>query len=230
MPDPSTPESQPADESTESFGEALSQYEQSHSHKPAEAGVQGREGTVIAVSADSVFLDIGYKSEGILPLTAFQNDREPPKPGDKFRVTVKGRDPEGYYELTRGKVERPTDWASLEKAFAEKATIVGTVTGVVKGGLSVDIGIRAFMPASRSGARDAAEMEKLVEQEIRCRITKLDAAEEDVVVDRRVIAEDEETAAKQRRYSELKEGDTVRGTVRSLTDYGAFVDIGEIDG
>lgn len=230
MPDPTDPESRPASESTESFGEALSQYERSHSHKPAEEGAQGREGTVIAVSAESVFLDIGYKSEGILPLAAFQNDREPPNPGDKFRVTVKGRDPEGYYELTRGKVERPTDWASLEKAFAEKATIVGTVTGVVKGGLSVDIGIRAFMPASRSGARDAAEMEKLVEQEIRCRITKLDAAEEDVVVDRRVIAEDEETAAKQRRYSELKEGDTVRGTVRSLTDYGAFVDIGEVDG
>jgi small subunit ribosomal protein S1 len=230
MPDPDNPESQPAGESTESFGEALSEYERSHSHKPAEAGAQGREGTVIAVSAESVFLDIGYKSEGILPLTAFQNDRELPKPGDKLRVTVKGRDPEGYYELTRGKVERPTDWASLEKAFAEKATIVGTVTGVVKGGLSVDIGIRAFMPASRSGARDAAEMEKLVEQEIRCRITKLDATEEDVVVDRRVIAEDEEAAAKQRRYSELKEGDTVRGTVRSLTDYGAFVDIGDIDG
>jgi len=230
MPDPDNPESPPASESTESFGEALSEYERSHSRKPGEAGAQGREGTVIAVSAESVFLDIGYKTEGILPLTAFQKDREPPKPGDKFRVTVKGRDPEGYYELTRGKVERPTDWASLEKAFAEKATIVGTVTGVVKGGLSVDIGIRAFMPASRSGARDAAEMEKLVEQEIRCRITKLDAIEEDVVVDRRVIAEDEEAAAKQRRYSELKEGDTVRGTVRSLTDYGAFVDIGDIDG
>jgi len=230
MPDPSTPDPQPADEATESFGKALSEYERSHSHKPTEEGAQGREGTVIAVSAEWVFLDIGYKSEGTLPLTAFQKDREPPKPGDKFRVTVKGRDPGGYYELTRGKVERPTDWASLEKAFAEKATIVGTVTGVVKGGLSVDIGIRAFMPASRSGARDAAEMEKLVEQEIRCRITKLDVTEEDVVVDRRVIAEDEETAAKQRRYSELKEGDTVRGTVRSLTDYGAFVDIGEVDG
>jgi small subunit ribosomal protein S1 len=230
MPDPTDPEAPPASEPSESFGEALSEYERSHSRKPGEAGAQGREGTVIAVSAESVFLDIGYKTEGILPLTAFQHDREPPKPGDKFRVTVTGRDPEGYYELTRGKVERPTDWASLEKAFAEKATIVGTVTGVVKGGLSVDIGIRAFMPASRSGARDAAEMEKLVEQEIRCRITKLDATEEDVVVDRRVIAEDEETAAKQRRFSELKEGDTVRGTVRSLTDYGAFVDIGEIDG
>jgi small subunit ribosomal protein S1 len=94
----------------------------------------------------------------------------------------------------------PTDWASLQKAFDEKATIVGTVTGVVKGGLSVDVGVRAFMPASRTGTRDAAEMAKLVEQEIRCRITKIDVEDEDVVVDRRVIAEDEETAAKQRRY------------------------------
>ena len=126
-------------------------------------------------------------------------------------VTVKGRDPEGYYELTRGKVERPTDWAALEKAFAEKSTIIGTVTGVVKGGLSVDVGVRAFMPASRSGVRDAAEMEKLVGQEIRCRIIKLDVEDEDVVVDRRAIAEDEERAGKERRFSELKEGDTVNG-------------------
>jgi small subunit ribosomal protein S1 len=85
------------------------------------------------------------------------------------------------------------------------------------------------MPASRSGTRDASELEKLVEQEIRCRIIKLDVAEEDVVVDRRAIAEDEERAGKQRRYSELKEGDTVQGEVRSLTDYGAFVDIGGAD-
>ena len=96
------------------------------------------------------------------------------KAGDKLLVSVKGRDPEGYYELTRAKVERPKDWSALEKAFADKATIVGTVTGVIKGGLSVDVGVRAFMPASRSGARDAAEMEKLVEQEILCRIIKLD--------------------------------------------------------
>jgi small subunit ribosomal protein S1 len=90
--------------------------------------------------------------------------------------------------------------------------------------------VRAFMPASRSSARDAAEMEKLVGQEIRCRITKIDATEEDVVVDRRIIAEEEQRGAKQRRYQELKEGDVVRGTVRSLTDYGAFVDLGGIDG
>ncbi len=151
------------------------------------------------------------------------------KPGDKLQVSVKGRDPEGYYQLTRAKVDRPKDWAALEKAFADKATIMGTVTGVIKGGLSVDVGVRAFMPASRSGARDAAEMEKLVEQEILCRIIKLDVAEEDVVVDRRVVAEEEERSAKDRRYSEMKEGDTVSGTVRSLTDYGAFVDIGGVD-
>src|SRR5437660_95419 len=197
---PGAPESTPAAEPTESspaesFKDIFSEYEQSHSRK-SEAGNQRREGTVIAVTADSAVLDIGFKTEGVLPLTAFPADKQP-KPGDKVQVTVKGRDPEGYYELTRGKVERPTDWASLEKAFVEKSTIIGTVTGVVKGGLSVDVGVRAFMPASRSGTRDASEMEKLVEQEIRCRIIKLDVAEEDIVVDRRAIAEDEERAGKQ---------------------------------
>jgi small subunit ribosomal protein S1 len=230
MSNPNTPEPQSsADELNESFEQVLSQYEKSHSRKSGDGGRQ-LQGTVIAVSADSVFVDIGFKSEGILPLAAFSSDREPPKPGDRLAVSVKGRDPEGYYELSRGKVERPTDWAALEQAFANKATIVGTVTGVVKGGLSVDVGVRAFMPASRSGAHDAAAMEKLVEQEIRCRIIKLDATEEDVVVDRRVVAEEEERRVKEGRYSDLREGETVRGTVRSLTDYGAFVDIGGIDG
>jgi|CZKY01.1.fsa_nt_gi small subunit ribosomal protein S1 len=229
---PAAPESTTVNEPAESvpaesFKDIFSEYEQSHSRK-REPGAQGREGTVIAVTADSIVLDIGFKTEGVLPLSAFPADK-PPKPGDKVQVTIKGRDPEGYYELTRGKVERPTDWASLEKAFAEKSTIMGTVTGVVKGGLSVDVGVRAFMPASRSGTHDASEMEKLVEQEIRCRIIKLDVEEEDVVVDRRAIAEDEERAGKERRYSELKEGDTVHGEVRSLTDYGAFVDIGGAD-
>ena len=224
---PATSESAPPAAPAESFKDIFSEYEKSHSRK-REPGAQGREGTVIAVTADSIVLDVGFKTEGVLPLTAFPPDK-PPKPGDKVQVTIKGRDPEGYYELTRGKVEHPTDWASLEKAFAEKSTIIGTVTGVVKGGVSVDIGVRAFMPASRSGTHDASELEKLVEQEIRCRIIKLDVEDEDVVVDRRAIAEDEERAGKQRRYSELKEGDTIHGEVRSLTDYGAFVDIGGAD-
>src|ERR1700758_2565368 len=228
MSNPTPPDSQANPESTESFDKILSQFEQSHSRKAGEGGKQ-LEGTVIKITADSVLVDIGFKSEGMLPLNAFQPG-ENVQPGDKLPVSVKGRDPEGYYELTRFRTEQPKDWSALERAFAEKAAIVGTVTGVIKGGLSVDVGVRAFMPASRSGARDAAEMEKLVGEEIRCRITKIDATEEDVVVDRRIIAEEEERSAKERRYSELKEGDTLRGAVRSLADYGAFVDLGGIDG
>ena len=223
-----SPESPALNESNESFKDILSQFEQSKSRKPDEAG-KGREGTVIGVTVDSVLVDIGFKTEGILPLAAFAGAGETVKVGDKLVVSIKGRDPGGYYELTLGKIERPKDWASLQKAFAEKTTIVGTVTAVVKGGLSVDVGVRAFMPASRSGARDAAEMEKLVEQEIRCRVTKFDETEEDVVVDRRIVVEEEERAAKGRRYSEVKEGATLPGTVRSLTDYGAFIDIGGVD-
>ncbi len=217
-----------AAETSEAFGEMLSQYEKSHTRKTEDGGKQ-LVGTVIVVSGDSVFLDIGFKSEGVLALSVLQAAGETAKPGDKLSVSVKGRDPEGYYQLTRAKVERPNDWLTLEKAFADKATIVGTVTGVIKGGLSVDVGVRAFMPASRSGARDAAEMEKMVEQEILCRIIKLDVADEDVVVDRRAVLEEEERSMKERRYSEMKEGDTVSGTVRSLTDYGAFVDLGGVD-
>src|ERR1700680_4813975 len=225
MSNPEIPENQPVPEKTESFGDILSQFQKSHSRKTE--GSRQLQATVIAVNAESVFFDIGYKSEGILPLAALQG--ETLKPGDKCLVTVKGRDLDGYYELSRFKVERPMDWTGLEKAFTEKTTVLGTVTGVIKGGFSVDVGVRAFMPASRSGVRDAAEMEKLVGQEIRCRIIKLDVTEEDVVVDRRAVAEEEERSAKQRRFSELKEGDTVQGEVRSLTDYGAFVDIGGAD-
>jgi small subunit ribosomal protein S1 len=228
MANPTTPDSQPPNETTESFDQILSQFEKSHSRKAGEGGKQ-LEGTVVSVTADSVLLDIGFKSEGILPLSAFQSAGESVQPGDKIPVSVKGRDPEGYYQLTRFRTEQPKDWSSLEHAFAEKAAIVGTVTGVIKGGLSVDVGVRAFMPASRSGARDAAEMEKLVGQEIRCRIIKLDVTDEDVVVDRRALAEEEERAIKDRRYGEVREGDTVHGTVRSLASYGAFVDIGGVD-
>jgi small subunit ribosomal protein S1 len=222
------PGSQTTNDSAESFGDILSQYEQSHKHKPDEGG-KGLEGTVIAISGESVFLDIGYKIEGIIPVAEFQAAGEPVKPGDKMPVSIKGRDPEGYYELSRIKVERPKDWSSLEKAFADKAAIAGTISAVVKGGVSVDIGVRAFMPASRSGAKDAAEMEKLIGQEIRCRIIKLDVADEDVVVDRRAVLEDDERATKERRYTEIKEGEIMQATVRSLTDFGAFVDIGGVD-
>jgi small subunit ribosomal protein S1 len=225
---PENPDNQPASETNESFADILTQYEQTHKRKAPDANKQ-LEGTVVAVSAESVFLDIGYKTEGILPLTAFPGTGETVKVGDKVPVSVKGRDPEGYYELSRLKVELPTDWSALEQAFADKAVILGTVTGVVKGGLSVDVGVRAFMPSSRSGERDAKMMEKLVGEQIRCRIIKLDVADEDVVVDRRAVAEEEERAVKARRFEEIEEGATLSGTVRSLADYGAFVDLGGVD-
>ncbi|MGC2400391.1 MAG: S1 RNA-binding domain-containing protein [Acidobacteriaceae bacterium] len=228
FPDETNPESGESSESNESFDTIFSEYERNRAPRAEGAGKQ-IEATVIAVSADSVYLDIGYKTEGVLPLTPFLNANESVKPGDKFLVAVKGRNEEGYYELSRLRIEQPTDWASLERAFQDKAPIAGTVTGVVKGGLSVDVGVRAFMPGSRSGARDAAELEKLVGEQIRCRIIKLDTQDEDVVVDRRALLEEEERSNRVRRYGELKEGDIVQGEVRSLASYGAFVNIGGVD-
>jgi small subunit ribosomal protein S1 len=213
-------------EPEESFADIFSEFQRTHSRRE---GSQIR-GTVVAVTEDSVLVDIGFKSEGILPLTAFAAGREAVKPGDGLQVSVKGRDEDGYYALSLFRTAIPKDWSSLEKAFEEKSTIVGTVTGVVKGGLHVDVGVRAFLPASRSGARDAAEMEKLIGEEIRVRITKLDVADEDVVVDRRVVSEEEALEVKDRRFAEVREGAVIDGTVRSLTDYGAFVDLGGVDG
>ena len=216
-------------EPTESFAELLSQFERSHTHK-SEPGAKQLQGTVVSVSADQVFLDIGYKTEGVLARTAFDNNAEGVEPGQSFPVSVTGRNEEGYYELSRFKVAQPRDWTALEEAFAQKLAVVGTVTGVVKGGLNVDVGVRAFMPASRSGTRDAAELEKLVGTEITCRITKLDVTDEDVVVDRRVVLEEQARSLQEGRYTAMKPGDTLAGTVRSLTPYGAFVDLGGIDG
>ncbi len=212
-------------EPEESFADLYSQFQKTSSRR--EPGASQIRGTVVSVTADSVLVDIGYKSEGILPLTAF---REAPKSGDTALVSVKGRGEDGYYELSLFKTAVPRDWSGLERAFEQKATIPATVTAVVKGGLHVDVGVKAFLPASRSGARDAAEMEKLVGEEIRVRITKLDVADEDVVVDRRVVTEEEAVETRAKRYAEVEEGAVVDGTVRSITDYGAFVDVGGVDG
>src|SRR5438876_7354992 len=223
-PDDETPATS---DSGPSFADILSEYEQGR-QKPREEGAEGRDGVVVAVSAEFVFVDIGLKTEGVLEAAPFAGDL--PKIGDAIKVSVTGRNPEGYYTLSRIKVARPKDWSSLEKAFNEKRTIAGMVSGVIKGGLSVDIGVRAFMPGSRSGAKDAAELEKLVGQEISCKIIQLDVAEEDAVVDRRVVLEEEEKHAREQMIADLKEGAVIRGTVRSLTDYGAFIDIGGVDG
>ncbi|HWZ52961.1 MAG TPA: S1 RNA-binding domain-containing protein [Granulicella sp.] len=235
-PEPAAPfdaaEAADSTESTESFDQILSQFERTHSHK---TGTDDRQisGTVVAVTADSVLVDIGYKTEGILPLTVFTTSGQPIAVGDKLTVTSKGRNPEGYYDLSLQKVAQPKDISALEAAFAAQTVIAGTVTAIVKGGLTVDVGVRAFLPGSRSGARDAADLAALIGQEIRCRILKLEKESEDsvdIVVDRRAVLEEEEKSTKDRRFAELQEGDIVTGTVRSLTDYGAFLDLGGVDG
>src|SRR6478609_5240833 len=219
MPQPNAPDSPEASPADTSFGDILTQFEQSH-----HAAGERVEGTVVSVTPDGAFVDIGRKMDGLLPPSPDL------KPGIKVLVSIRGRDEHGTYLLSTIKVETPRDWSGLEAAFAEKRTIGGTVLEVVKGGLRVDVGVRAFMPASRSGVRELADLEKLVGQQIECRITKLNAAEEDVVVDRRVILEELERVNKEEAFKRLEEGSVVRGKVRSLTDFGAFVDLGGVDG
>ncbi len=236
-----SPDGAPPSAEDNSFGDILSEFEQAqHGRGSQHRGQRNQgqrnnealEGTVVSISSESVFVDIGRKVDGVVPVEKFRDEAGAltVQVGDKMLVTITGRDEEGCYTLSTIKVERPKDWSDLERAFAEKRTIGGVVTELVKGGLRVDVGSEAFLPASRSGAKDQAELEKLVGQEIQCRIIKLDTASEDVVVDRRAILEEEEAKAREQKFGELKEGAVVRGTVRSVTDFGAFVDLGGVDG
>jgi small subunit ribosomal protein S1 len=232
-PNPTPDEVMPSSE--ESFADILSEFERGHKQpvKRTEEATGGTlDGTVISVNPVGAFVDIGRKHEGILPLDAIKSavGQVNLKAGDHVKVSVGGRDENGYYQLSMFKVMVPKDWSGLEKAFADKATITGTVEELIKGGLRVDVGARAFLPASRSGARDQSEMEKLVGQQIECRITKLDVAKEDVVVDRRGILEERAAKVKEESFNALTEGSVVEGTVRSVMDFGAFVDLGGVDG
>jgi len=220
---------QPSEESN--FGEILNQFEQEHTEH-SDAPGHPIEGTVVSVGDELAFVNIGRKTEGVVRVEAFRDAQGAVAlhVGDKMLVNVLGRNEEGNYTLSTVKVERPKDWSGLQAAFAEGRVIGGVVQELVKGGLRVDIGARAFMPASRSGARDIAEMEKLVGQEIRCRITKLDVEKEDVVVDRRVVLEAEEKERRDKAFQNIAEGQVLQGTVKTLMDFGAFIDLGGVDG
>jgi small subunit ribosomal protein S1 len=210
------------------FAEMLSDFEQQHSETKGSETVQG---VIVSAGSENILIDIGRKTEGVLPVSVWREQRDDePKVGLSIAVMAGPRDSEGYYQLSLRHVERPKDWTGLQHAFAEKKTIAGTVTELVKGGFRVDIGVPAFMPASRSGVREMNEMPQLVGQEIQCRITKLDVDKEDVVVDRRVILEEEQARKKQEVFAGLQEGAVVRGKVRNVMDFGAFVDIGGVDG
>lgn len=222
----------PVDEETQppdsGFAEILSDFEQQHADGKTGETIQG---TVVSVGPEVILVDIGRKTEGSLSIAKWrENQRDEPTVGAPITVSAGPRNEDGYYELSTIKVARPHDWSGLQAAFAEKRNIAGFVAEQVKGGFRVDIGVRAFMPASRSGVREMDDMPKLVGQEIQCRITKLDTEKEDVVVDRRVVLEEEQQQRKQQRFSELVEGAIVQGQVRTLTNFGAFVDLGGVDG
>jgi small subunit ribosomal protein S1 len=187
---------------------------------------------VVGISDEDVLVDFGGKSEGVIAATDLRDAQGnlTVKMGETFDVAITGFNKKGMATLSRVVGPRPRDWDGLAHAFETKSIIAGRVTAQIKGGFSVDVGARAFLPASRSGVRDAAEMEKLVGQEIRCRITKLDVDDENVVIDRRSVMEEEAAQARQAALENLVEGSVVRGTVRSLAEYGAFVDIGGVDG
>ena len=210
-------------EATESFDAIYKEFERTHQRRDGEDGRQIRA-SVVSVTPEAIYLDIGFKTEGVLAASALGG--EAATVGQAMTVSVKGRNEEGYYEVSLVKVAAPKDWGALQKAMEEGAVISGMVTGVVKGGFTVDVGVRAFLPASRSGVREASEQEKLVGQEIHCKLIKVDEADEDVVVDRRAVVEAEEKISKEARFGEVREGETVRGTVRSIMEYGAFVELG----
>lgn len=210
-----------------SFAEILSNFEQEH----AASGAEAVTGTVVSVTPEAILVDIGRKTEGSLPLSSWAaRETGEPTVGATVLVTIGPRNEEGYYQLSTVKVDRPKDWTSLQSAFTEKRNVAAVVVEQVKGGFRVDLGVRGFMPASRSGVREADEMSKLVGQEIQCRITKLDVEKEDVVVDRRVILEEQESQRKAEAFSQLREGAVVRGKVRNVMDFGAFLDLGGVDG
>jgi small subunit ribosomal protein S1 len=229
-PGPASPSLDDTAEPTDqnSFADILSEFEHEH-HGPARG--QAIPGKVVSITPDAIIVDIGRKLDGTLAPEFFRlpDGKLSIKIGDQLLVNITGNDGEAY-TLSTVKVERPKDWSALERAFTEKLPIAGVVSEIVKGGLRVDVGAKAFLPASRSGAKDQAEMLKLVGQEIQCRIIKLDTAAEDVVVDRRAVLEEEEARSREKRLAELQEGATIRGVVRSLTDFGAFVDLGGVDG
>src|ERR1700728_1640624 len=226
--EPLVPANDAASREDATFAEILSSFEQQHAD---ERGSETVTGTIVSVKPETILIDIGRKIEGSLAVAKWQEiEKADAKPGDSIVVSVGPRNEEGYYELSTVKVSRPKDWSGLQGAFAEKRTIAGTVVEQVKGGFRVDIGVRAFLPASRSGVREMGEMAGLVGQEIQCRVTKLDVEKEDVVVDRRVVLEEEQARRRQEAFEELREGAVVRCRVRSVMDCGAFVDVGGVDG
>ncbi len=185
------------------------------------------QGTVVSVRGDGYFVDIGHKSEAFLSSEAASSgDDDALALSDSVDCTITGRSPDGYLTLSRIIAQRPKNWTQFEMAFENHTPIAGTVSEVIKGGMAVDVGVRAFLPASRSGARDAEAMQALVGQEISALIVQLDVEDENIILDRRVLLEEEKEQKRKEAIGRLEPGVIVHGVVRTIRDFGAFVDLG----
>ncbi len=217
-------------------GEMLD-YEQliddySHFAPPVEGEIL--QGHVLKVTDQEVIVDVGYKSEGLVPIQQFM---EPDgsvqvRPGDVVDVVVDrhGAEVEGYILLSHEKARRIRAWQNLETAYRQGLLVSGRVLGRTKGGLAVDVGVRAFMPASQADLRPLYNLDALIGQDIAVKVVKLNRRRGNVVVSRRLAIEEEVNARKAALLELLHEGAIVRGVVKNLTDYGAFVDLGGVDG
>ena len=190
------------------------------------------EGSVVAIQAEGVVVDIGYKSEGIVPREEFAPEElNALKVGDRFLVYLEEReDAEGNMILSKEKADRMKIWGDLERIFEKGEVIEGKVLTKIKGGMMVDIGIKAFLPGSQIDLRPVRDLDSLVGKIFQMKIIKMNHRRSNVVVSRRVVLEDTRDRRKQQAMATLQEGQIIDGQVKNITDYGAFVDLGGIDG
>ncbi len=214
-------------------GEFASLLEQSFAKEKLEIGAicQGR---VVRIDKDYVTVDAGFKSEGVIPREQFLNDKGELEivEGDNVDVVLEAlEDGFGETRLSREKAKRLEAWIDLDKAYHSQATVVGVISGKVKGGFTVDIqSVRAFLPGSLVDVRPVRDSVVLEGKELEFKVIKMDAKRNNVVVSRRAVVESEGSTERQALLEGLYEGQVVLGVVKNLTDYGAFVDLGGIDG
>jgi len=190
-------------------------------------------GRVIGITANSVIVDVGYKSEGLVPIDEF-TDRDGSlhvKEGDQVDVLLeKTEDLEGHVLLSFTKAQRMRRWTEVEKAYKEGRVIKGRVTDRIKGGLTVDVGLRAFLPGSLVDIKPVKNLESLRGQELEFKVISLDRRRNNIVLSRKAVLETELVKKKAETLKKLEEGARLKGVVKNITDYGVFIDLGGIDG
>jgi small subunit ribosomal protein S1 len=214
--------------SKEEMSKLLDQYDEQQENA---ANNEIIEVKVIAYTEHGVVVDIGQKTEGLIPAAEFSETEIPrPDPNATIEVQRTGEKKDGYVIVSYQKVLRRRTWEKLDEAFKNKTTLSGKVVDRIKGGVVVDVGVRAFLPGSQYDLRPTANLDALAGQEVQVRITKLNRRRGNVVVSRRAILEEEQHAKRGELMEKLAEGQTVHGFVKNVTEYGAFVDLGGIDG